>query len=173
MKLPLPKNSRLIIYPTESSYALGCRYDDHVAIQRIMHLKGRTDDRFTLVASSLQQVKRHFSFSKEQEKLAKQYWPGALSIVVSDKYAVRVPGNSLARDVAAKAGVPILATSLNVSGQAPLHSLQHLPEQFKDIPSINIGILPIHAPSTVVECVAGKVIIHRQGAVRLKGVQLV
>ena len=161
------KRGEIIIYPTESSYAIGCRYDDHASIEKIMKLKRRKDDRFTLVAASLQQVKQHFSFSKEQEKLAKQYWPGALSIVVSDKYAVRVPGNSLARDVAEHAGVPVLATSLNVSGQAPIYHLRDLPDQFKGIESIDIGMLPIQLPSTVVECVDSKIMIHRQGSVKL------
>lgn len=164
------KKGEMLIYPTESSYAIGCRYDDEATIQKIMELKGRVDDRFTLVASSLQQVKDTFPFSAEQEALGKQYWPGALSIVVSDQFAVRVPDKLLTREVAMKTGVPVLATSLNVSGEDPMHHLNELPDKFKDVPSINIGILPMHPPSTVVECADGKVIIHRQGAVRLKDV---
>ncbi len=162
------KKGEMLIYPTESSYAIGCRYDDEATIQKIMELKGRTDDRFTLVADSLQQVKDTFPFSAEQEALAKQYWPGALSIVVSDKFAVRVPDKLLTREVATKTGVPVLATSLNTSGQFSRYDLTELPDQFKDIPKINIGILPMHPPSTVVECSPTGLVIHRQGAVRLK-----
>lgn len=157
----------LLIYPTESSYALGCAFNDRAAIRKIMQLKGRTDDRFTVVAGSLEQVKAYFKLSPAMEVLAEQYWPAALSIVVSAKYAVRVPANKTARNLATKAAVPLLATSLNISGQPPIFDLKTLPERFHGIHTIDEGALPKQAPSTVVECFRGGYVIHRQGAVEL------
>lgn len=140
-----------------------------------MHLKGRTDDRFTLVASSLQQVKRHFKLTPVMEQLAKQYWPGALSIVVTPKYAIRVPVMDIPRQLAKKLGVPLLATSLNISGQPPVFDLQQPVEttlglsllRDPDISVIDIGPLPKKLPSTVVECFRGGYVVHRQGSVKL------
>ena len=163
----------LVIYPTESSYALGCRYNDKAAIRRIMQLKGRRDDRFTVIASSLQQVQKHFKLSAEQLQLAKQYWPGALSIVVSPKYAIRVPVTAAARKLAQEMGTPILATSLNISGEPAIYDLRHLVETRliaslrANVNIIDDGPLPKNSPSTVIECFRGGYVIHRQGAVTL------
>lgn len=162
------KTGELLIYPTESSYALGCVFNDRVGIQNILKLKGRKDPRFTVVASSLEQVQDFFKFTPAMLQLAEQYWPGALSIVVSANYAVRVPGNAAARKAAEQAGAPLIATSLNISGEPPIFDLNTLPERFKGITQIDGGALPKQAPSTVVECFRGGYVIHRQGAVQLK-----
>lgn len=161
-KLP-PKNSPLVIYPTESSYALGCRYNDSAAIRRIMRLKGRSDNRFTLIANSLTQIKQHFDITSHMEQLLNQ----SVSVVVTDKFAVRISTNPVARELAKQAGVPILATSLNVSGKPPLFDLRRLDKRFADIPRIDSGPLPQRPPSTIVECFRGGYVIHRAGAVKL------
>ncbi|MFA6475573.1 MAG: Sua5/YciO/YrdC/YwlC family protein [Patescibacteria group bacterium] len=165
-------SGKIFIFPTESSYAIGCRYNDTVSIKKIMQLKGRTDDRFTVVAASLEQVKKHFKFTSQMEQLALKYWPGALSIVVSKKFAVRVMA------VPMDLPVPLIATSLNVSGQPPVFDLKNhlvktrliasLPDDFlPDDSIIDVGPLPQRPPSTVVECFRGGYVIHRQGAVKL------
>lgn len=159
------KRGEIIIYPTESSYAIGCRYDDTTTIRKIMKLKGRTDDRFTLIANSLQQVKQHFKLNRCAELLAMSYWPSALSIVVSDRFAIRVPDSKVAREVAKD--VPMLATSLNISGEPPVFDLRNINHRFADIPRIDIGPLPKRPPSTVVECFRGGYVIYRSGAVKL------
>ncbi len=159
------KNGELLIYPTESSYALGCMFNDHAGIQKILKLKGRKDPRFTVVASSLEQVQQYFQLDEASFALAQQYWPAALSIVVGEQYAIRVPGLAAARDAAAQAGVPLIATSLNISGEPPVFDLKLLPERFSGIPIIDGGVLTPKAPSTVVECFQGGYVIHRQGAV--------
>jgi len=160
---PLPNHSPLLIYPTESSYALGCRYNDRAAIRRIMRLKGRSDNRFTLIADSLTQVKQHFDITSHMEQLLNQ----SVSVVVTDKFAVRISTNPVARELAKQAGVPILATSLNVSGKPPLFDLRRLDKRFADIPRIDSGPLPQRPPSTIVECFRGGYVIHRAGAVKL------
>lgn len=159
------KRGEIIIYPTESSYAIGCRYDDTAAIRKIMKLKGRKDGRFTLIASSLRQVKQHFKLNRCAELLAISHWPAALSIVVSDRFAIRVPDSKVARQVAKD--VPMLATSLNISSEPPVFNLRNSNHRFVDIPRIDIGPLPHRPPSTIVECFRGGYVIHRSGAVKL------
>lgn len=168
------RNSGIFIFPTESSYALGCRYNDAASIRQITRLKGRTDTRFTLVASSLQQVKKHFALTRDQLQLAKHYWPGAISIVVSPQFAIRVPGHNRIRMLADHMGVPLIATSLNKSGEPPIYDLQQLVGTTlelslheRDIQIIDIGPLPHRPPSTIVECFRGGYVIHRSGAVEL------
>lgn len=162
----MAKNN-IFIYPTESSYAIGCRFNDRAAIKRIMQLKGRKDPQFTVIAASLQQAKTFFKLNAAQLRLAKRYWPGSVSIVVSKQCAVRVPKASIARNLAKLLGYPILATSLNLTGEPPLFSLNKLPQQFRDLPQIDAGKLKKQLPSTVVECTKHGYKVHRYGAVTI------
>lgn len=166
----------IIVYPTDTAYALGCVYTDQTAVRRIMQIKGRRDPKFNLIASSLHQVEQHFKLSTAQRRLAKKYWPGPLSIVVSKKYAVRVPKQPIARVLAKKLGAPLLATSLNVSGQPTVYDLRtvgtahvlSLRLHKNNVSIIDIGKLPKTPPSTIVECVGEKIIIHRAGPIKIK-----
>lgn len=164
----------IFVYPTDTAYALGCAYTDRAAIRKIMQIKGRRDPKFTLIASSLHQVEQHFKLSAIQRRLAKQYWPGPLSIVVSKRYAVRVPDQSIARTLARKVGVPLLATSLNLSGDPTIYDLRQvgttlgLSLQKNNVHIIDIGKLRKTKPSTIVECVGEKIIMHRAGPIKIK-----
>lgn len=167
----------VILYPTDTAYALGCDFQNQHAIDRILRIKKRTNRRFTLIAASRAQVKKFFPFSPCQQRLAKKYWPGALSIVVNDQFAVRVPNHAVARQLARAAQTLLVATSANISGEEEIYSLdeneknhpdrrstlQHLKKYVDDV--IDIGPLPQRKPSTIVECRNHTVIVHRQGPV--------
>jgi L-threonylcarbamoyladenylate synthase len=124
------KKGGVIVYPTDTAYALGGVFDDKKVIKRILKIKKRRDTKFTLIASSLSQVKKYFELNKIQLQLAKKYWPGPLSIVVSDRFAVRVPDLEMARRLARGAGKPLIATSANVSGRATPYSVKQVVRQF-------------------------------------------
>lgn len=159
------RGASIFIYPTDTAYAIGCDFRNQAAIKKIMAIKGRKDPKFTVIASSLFQVEKFFKFNKIQRKLAKKYWPGPLSIVVSRQFAVRVPNQPIARQLARAVGAPIIATSFNKSGQPENYSLKNtiIPP---DVMVLNIGTLPKQKPSTVVECINNKIIVHRQGKIR-------
>ena len=105
---------------------MGGFFDSKKAISRILKIKKRKNDKFTIIASGLNQVRKYFKLNPVQVKLAKKYWPGPFSLVVSPKFAVRVPDNSIARKLARSAGRPLIATSANLSGQTALYSGQEV-----------------------------------------------
>ena len=115
-------------------------------------------------------------------KLAKIYWPGALTIVLptignfsknlncnSNSLGFRVPALKLARDLLMKTG-PLATTSANLSGQAPVKDALEASIQFPGIPIL----APVPWPnssgmaSTVVEWEQGKWNLLRPGSVVLK-----
>ncbi|MDP3971096.1 MAG: L-threonylcarbamoyladenylate synthase [bacterium] len=173
VKLEIAKNiiksGGIVVYPTDTAYAIGCIYDNKSALKKIMQLKGRTDAKFTIIASSLYQVEKYFKLNKCQRKLAQKYWPGPLSIVVSAHYAVRVPQQVEARSLARAAGKPIIATSFNKTGSSAIYNLSKVDvNMLKDVPSVNVGSLKKIQPSTVIECKEEKVIIHRAGSIKIQ-----
>lgn len=124
------KNSGVIVYPTDTAYALGGVFDSPKAIKKIFQIKKRKDKKFTLIASGIPQVKKFFTLRPEEERIVRRFWPGAVSLVVSGRYAVRVPKSRVARDLARLARRPIIATSANMSGRATSYSVAEVMRQF-------------------------------------------
>tara|TARA_Y100000310_G_scaffold324729_1_gene386983 strand:- start:494 stop:1105 length:612 start_codon:yes stop_codon:yes gene_type:complete len=124
------KRGGVIVYPTDTAYGLGGIYNSKQVISKILKIKRRKDKKFTIIAASTSQVQKYFKLNSIEKKLAKKYWPGPLSIVISDDYAVRVPKNDVARSLARRVGKPLIATSANISGKATLYDNQKIIKQF-------------------------------------------
>jgi len=166
------RSNGVIVYPTDTAYGLGGIFDSTKVKKNILKIKKRSDPKFTLIASSLLQVKKYFKLNKQQLMLAKKYWPGPLSLVVSDKYAVRVPDNEIARQLARLAGKPIIATSANLTGQPTIYSAKAAAEEFalqKDRPDLilDAGKLRKIKTSTIVQVKNEEIVVIRQGAVKI------
>ena len=123
----------------------------------------------------------HPSAKEEAFKLAKMYWPGALTIVLptignisenlncySNSLGFRVPALRIARDLLIKTG-PLATTSANISGEAPVKDDLEASIQFPGIPIL----APVPWPkssglaSTVVKWNEGKWNVLRAGSVVL------
>lgn len=161
------RQGKVAIFPTESSYAIGCRYDSRSGIHEIMRCKGRNDARFTVIAASLKQVQACFKLTQAQLQFVQRYWPGAVSLIVTPRFAVRVPASASLRRLAQQAKAPLIASSLNKTGEPAIFDLKHLPVVFQDLPQKNIGRLGKTKPSTVVAIKHGKVVIVRPGRVKV------
>lgn len=168
--------SGVIVYPTDTAYALGGIFNRPEVIRQVLSVKGparRGNRKFTLIASSLAQVEKFFPMSPAQRKLARRFWPGPLSIAVNPKYAVRVPDCKIARELARRVGAPLIATSANRSGGATPYSITEVIRQLNGRPQpdllLDAGRLKKQKPSTVVRVDGrGKVEIIRAGAVNVQ-----
>ncbi len=164
------KQGGVVVYPTDTAYALGGVFHSKKAAQKILQIKGRTDTKFTLIASSLYQVEKFFHLNAIQKRLAKKYWPAALSLVVSKSFAVRVPNNAVARSLAKSARSPLIATSANVTSQTTPYSVEEVKRQYrgkKFVPDLILdsGRLAKIKTSTIVEVKKNKIRVLRQGSV--------
>lgn len=123
----------LLIYPTDTLYALGCRATDAAAARRVREAKGRDDGKpLPLIAADLQQVESLSGpLSRGARALGAALWPGPVTLVLpalpglpveitsgGATLAVRVPASPLARRLCEGAG-PLVSTSANRSGHAP------------------------------------------------------
>lgn len=169
----LLKFDGVIVYPTDTAYGLGGKFNSKKVRNEILKIKKRRDPKFTIIASSLAQVEKFFKLSKEEKKLAKKYWPGPLSIVVSKEFAVRVPDNDVARSLARRTGVPLIATSANISGGQTPYSSKEIVALFsnkKNKPAglIDAGRLRKVKPSTIIKAENNhKIEILRQGSLKI------
>ena len=179
----------VVAYPTESFYALGVNATDTEAVQKLFRLKRREHNKpIALIAADLKQVKEFFFLSAAEEKLARKYWPGALTILLKPKtpsspnpssgrrggissrvlgtrrIGVRVPSHAGARRLARQVGAPITATSANISGQPPTKSYAKIKRDFPGI-LIRPGRCGRQTkPSTVIEIRRHRVNVIRPGS---------
>ncbi len=174
----------VIVYPTETSYGLGCDFYDQNARNKIYRIKKRSKDKpLPVIIPDIIAASYLVNFSDEARRLALEYWPGALTLVLPFKYcqwqghcddhlAVRVSSHPFASDLVSNFGKPIVATSANTSDQPPCYSPTEVNRQFKGASSgpdlfINAGTLPKNPSSTIIKF-DGKPEILRQGNLKIK-----
>jgi L-threonylcarbamoyladenylate synthase len=129
------KRGAVIVYPTDTAYGLGCDATNAKAVARIFKMKGRCAAKgLPLIVSDVEMAKRFFFLATRHAPLAARHWPGPLSIVLKSKKgiakaalekgtaAVRVPASDIARRISQALGLPLVATSANLSGASPCYS---------------------------------------------------
>jgi L-threonylcarbamoyladenylate synthase len=172
----------VVAAPTETAYGLLADAVSSVAVVRVVKLKGRERGKpIALIAPSLAMVRRYFRLSKAEQRLAKKFWPGPLTLVLKPKkrfpravtgaggyVGVRVPKDAWLRKLVTAFGKPLTATSANRSGKPALYSgsavqkelgargLRHL---------VDAGQLKRRPTSTVVRVRGSHLIVFREGAV--------
>ncbi|GAB7080659.1 L-threonylcarbamoyladenylate synthase [Megalodesulfovibrio paquesii] len=185
------RRGELVVYPTETFYALGCDARNPRAVARLVAVKGREPGKpLPLLAGSLEQagqIVRDIPCNLKQ--LLDIFWPGPLTVclpaaeglpvaVVSaaGEVAVRVAGHALARQLALAAGGPLVSTSANLAGEPPACEPAALSPAVLS-PSAGVlmeGARPAGgAPSSIVRYVADNTLeLLREGAIsagRLQG----
>lgn len=171
----------VVAYPTETFYALGVRFDDDEALERIYALKGRDPSKPTalIVPSDLVAMGLATHVNDLALCLMERYWPGPLTlllnareglhgfIVEDGKVAVRVPGESFALQLVRAVGYPITSTSANLSGHEPSTTAEEVCNYFADSGCIDLlidgGRTPGGLPSTFVDASGTGIKILRSG----------
>ncbi len=175
----------VVVFPTETSYSLGCKAGDRDAVSRLMALKRRPDGRpLPVLLPSLRALQRHQP-ETPLLALAQQFWPGPLTLVVAafpglatsitgdtNMVGVRVSGHPVAARIALALGEPIVATSANRSGQPAPSSPEACDAAGLDDADglLDDGPVP-GSKSTVVGFVDGALRIFREGPITREAIE--
>jgi L-threonylcarbamoyladenylate synthase len=137
----------LVVFPTETVYGVGANALDAAAVHKIYALKGRPATSPLIVHIGSIEQAREFAaeWPEDAERLAREYWPGPLTLVVPkkpvipdevtaglDTVGLRVPRHPVALELLSTAGVPIAAPSANRFTQLSPTTAQHVREAFGD-----------------------------------------
>jgi len=135
----------LVVFPTETVYGLGANALDAGAVRRIYALKGRPSSSPLIVhVASIEQARSLAAeWLPETERLARQYWPGPLTLVVAKKDVIpdeataslptvglRMPRHPVALELIAAAGIPVAAPSANRFTQLSPTTAEHVRQAF-------------------------------------------
>jgi L-threonylcarbamoyladenylate synthase len=174
----------VIIFPTETSYGLGCDAANQNAVDRIFEIKNRPQTKSLLVVvPTVAMAKEYLQWNDLLEQLANKYWPGQLTVVGEhnpqsnlahgvlspvDTVALRVTGHPIPKYLSGQLGRPLVATSANISEGGDVYSPEQIINIFKnqtvqpDI-AMDYGELPKNKPSTIVSVLGNELKILRQG----------
>lgn len=168
------KNSGIIIYPTETFYAMGIDPWNEGAVEKLYALKGRPDEmRLPAIAADAEMVARYCGIEDPRfRKLARRFWPGPLTLVLPllnslNSCAVRVSSHPIATQLSSAFGGLVVSTSVNKTGEAPLRDPRDLPDEFRQSVQILIDAGPCRAgsPSTILSLMEEPPRILREGAI--------
>jgi L-threonylcarbamoyladenylate synthase len=156
----------IAVYPTETVYGIGVRFDDKQALQRLFELKNRDQNKPLLLllpqAGDLQRISIHVP--PEAQILTERFWPGPLTLDVpaaenlselvtagGSTIGCRVSSSASAAGLVLACGIPITSTSANLSGGANPTSISEISADILEQVDIVIdaGPSPGSTPSTV------------------------
>jgi tRNA threonylcarbamoyl adenosine modification protein (Sua5/YciO/YrdC/YwlC family) len=158
----------VIAYPTDSSYALGCRIGDAEAARRIRQLRG-VDARhhLTLVCRDLAHVGRFARMDNRQFRILRRGTPGSFTFLLRatpevprrvqhpkrSTIGVRVPDHAIVRALLNALDEPILSSTLILAGDTqPLNDVQTIAARLGGRIEAIIDSGPCPAlPSTVID----------------------
>ncbi len=170
----------VIVYPTDSCYALGCRMGEKDAQERIRRLRGLGDKHdFTLVCRDLSDLGVYSRVDNAAFRFIKTLTPGPYTFILRATHEVprrlqnprrktiglRVPDNRIAQALLAALGEPLMSTTLQLPGDAlPLNDPDEMIERMSGRIDmvIDAGSCGIE-PTTVIDLVESPPKLVRQG----------
>lgn len=126
------RNGGVVVYPTDSAYAIGCHLGDKQASDRIKRIR-KLDEKhnFTLVCRDLSDIGVYARVDNTQYRLLKTFTPGPYTFILHATsevprrllhpkrrtIGVRVPDNVIVQDLLAEMGEPIMSSTLILPGE--------------------------------------------------------
>jgi tRNA threonylcarbamoyl adenosine modification protein (Sua5/YciO/YrdC/YwlC family) len=172
----------IIIYPTDTVYGLGCDITNQKAIERICKIRNIKPEKanFSFICYDLSHISDYIKpIDNTTFRVLKKALPGPFTFIFNASHAVpkllssnkktvgiRVPDNSIARDIVKILGNPILSTSIHDEDEIIEYSTdpELIHEKYQDLVDMVIdGGYGDNIPSTVVDCTSGDFEIIREG----------
>lgn len=162
----------IIVYPTDSAYALGCHLGDKNALERIKRLRELDKNHnFTLVCQNLSELSSYAQVTNSVFRLLKAYTPGPYTFILPASHEVprrlqhpkrktvglRVPDNRIALAILKALGEPLMSVSLIYPNEEiPPSDPEQIYEQLGNKVDLVVdgGFCGIE-PTTVVDLVEG------------------
>lgn len=170
----------VVVYPTDSGYAIGCRLEEKNALERICRIrKLDSNHNFTLMCRDLSELSNYAHVDNTVFRLIKNNTPGNYTFILKATKEVprrlmnekrktiglRVPSNPIARDLLEAVGEPLMSTSLIMPGD---DFTQSDPEEIRDLLDKQVDLV-IHGgyigqkPTTVIDFTDDTPVVARVG----------
>lgn len=174
------RDGGVIAYPTDSSYAFGCRIGDKAAMERIVHMRrADKDHNFTLVCRDLSDIGTYARIDNSQYRLLKTATPGPFTFVLRASNEVprrlqnpkrktiglRVPDHAVVHALLEELGEPLMSATLILpEEEQALNDAELIRERLEHRLDLVIDAGPCpREPTTVLDLTAERITVIRQG----------
>lgn len=118
----------LIIYPTDTVYSIGCDMNNNKAVEKVARIKGVKAEKanFSIICQDLSNIAEYARVDTPEYKLMKKSLPGPFTFILNGTgkipkifknnkrtIGIRVPNNKIPRELVARLGSPLIATSVH------------------------------------------------------------
>lgn len=179
------RNGSIVIYPTDTVYAMGCDIYQARAVEQICKYKGIDPQKakFTVICDDISRASEYAKIDNDTFRLMKENLPGPFTFILKGSshlpkvlknrknVGIRVPNNNIIRTIIRELGNPILSTSLkDIETMSEYETDPELMEErYNKIADIVIdGGYGDTIASTIVDCTGDEIEITRQGKEELK-----
>lgn len=183
----LLKKGKLVAYPTDTVYGLGTDPFNITAIKNLLKVKKRDIELGLPILVSDEGVARRVAqFTPEADLLSRNFWPGALTLVLKtriripsivtgnrDNIAIRLPSHKVPQLLAKCIDGILIGTSANISGKPPALNAHQVQEQIGRNVDMTLdgGESLCEKPSTIVDLTQKSPVILREGQISLQALK--
>jgi len=148
------RNGGVLVYPTDSAYALGCHLGDKAALERICRIRHLDEKHnFTLICRDLSEVGIYARFDTPVYRMLKANTPGAYTFILratkevprrlmhpkKKTIGIRIPDNQIVKALLTELNEPMLTTTLILPGEdSPMTDPEEIRKQLE--PQIDLVI---------------------------------
>ncbi len=163
------REGEIFIYPTDTIYGIGCLAENKKSVEKIREIKNRDARPFSVIAPSKKWIEKNCIIDAEA-KSELQKLPGAFTFILKlknkslspnenlDTIGVRIPKHWFS-NIVEELQEPIITTSVNLSGESPMTSLENLSPEIKQKVDFIIYDGPLeNPPSTVINLITQKIL---------------
>lgn len=176
------KNGEVIIYPTDTLYALGADISNESAVRRVFTIKKRPlSCPLPVAVATIEDVKSIAHVNDISLKIMKHFFPGTLTVILKkkpkisatvtsgrDNIAVRIPNNTTALKLLSLFG-PLTVTSANLHSEKTPHVIKDILMQLHTDFTVCLDEGRLDAkPSTIVDLTTAEPTITRKGTITKK-----
>ncbi len=176
------RSGGVVIFPTDSIYALGCDLDNNRAIERVCRILGKKPEKanLSLICADLRHLSNYTApINSTVFKLMKHCLPGPYTFILKASrlvpklfqtnkktVGIRVPDNTIVHELLAALDYPLVSSSIHSEDEIReyLTDPDEIYEKFGSQIDLFIDGGPgDHQPSTIIDCVDGEPVLVRQG----------
>lgn len=180
------RDGGIVVYPTDSCYALGCHLDDKTAVTRIRQIRQLDDQHhLTLMCRDLSEISRYARVDNHKFRLLKAHTPGSYTFILEatkevpkrfqhpkrSTIGIRIPDHSVALALLEELGEPMLSSTLILPNEVwPLTDADYIREILeKQIDAVIDGGAVGLDFTTVIDLTGEEPLLLRQGKGDVQG----
>lgn len=183
------KEGKIIVYPTDTIYGLGCDALNEKAVRKIFAIKKRDKNKpVSVIVKDIDSIKKIAFLDNKTKSVAEKLLPGPYTLIFpgpknipeiitggKNSIGIRIPNNKICQEIVKTFTNPIVTTSVNLSGEESLNDPFKIVDHFKSkdlVPDLvlNCGKIKKAQPSIIVDLTKKSPQILRSGTRSLKEV---